>query len=81
MSDITPCWGEYYVDKKTQQPFCYRPFHTGQQAIWDNEARFQFMILGKGGGKSSFAYFWLERKIEKNPTGSNILFVPIHTTD
>jgi PBSX family phage terminase large subunit len=66
-------WGSYYQDTKTGQVIRYCPLHPGQQAIMDSPARFNLFIVGKGGGKSSFAPIWLEREIRKKPLGKFII--------
>ena len=74
MNDTKAQWGAYYKDNLTNHIVRYVPLHEGQQAIMDAvEARFLFFIVGKGGGKSTFAFLWLLKEIEKKPLGKFII--------
>ena len=74
MNELKPCWGQYYIDKVTGEIVRYCPLHPGQQAIMDaTNARFLFFIGGKGVGKSTFAFLWLLKEIEKRPLGKFII--------
>lgn len=47
--------------------------HPGQEEVWNSEARFNFILAGTGGGKTSFLPWWLNREIDRtaNPEGEN----------
>jgi len=41
------------------------PFHEGQEAAWDSDARFTFVLAGSQGGKTTFGPLWLWREIQR----------------
>lgn len=52
--------------------------HEGQAEILKSRARFRAMIMGTGGGKTSFGPLWLLNEVRKDPTDEYLIIAPTY---